>query len=126
MNIQEQEEQNFSPKPEYTMCLIEANELRNTIASQEAQKIQDALTKGLFVITCEVPHYCKATDAITGSVVHFHSSHKTREAANTAVSKIYAGDYGDYIDEDYSVLPILPTIPKPTCTTKENEEDIPF
>lgn len=126
MNTKEQEEQNFVHETETTMCFTEANKLRNTQTYQEAQKIKAAIKKGLFVVICEATHYCKATDAITGSVKYFYSSHETREAADTVVAKIYAGNYGDYIDENYSVLPVLPITPKPTCTTQENEEETHF
>jgi len=62
------------------------------LGQDEQERISKSLDEGLFVVVDEQPYYCKATDAVAGSVQYFRQAFTTREAADMEAYRLQEGD----------------------------------
>ena len=115
------EHEGFFPAPEVDNIHFEARLARfaHEATNDSSEKILAAVASGLFVVVCDSPWLCRATDAVVGSVTYFKSSHTTREEAEQAAEKA-----SDPIDDDrYYVLPRKPLSVRKAAPT---DDLIPF
>lgn len=69
---------------EFSNCLTEAEQACSRRNHEAADRISAAIAAGLFVLVEEGPMYCRATDALAGTVTALISEHVTREEAEAA------------------------------------------
>lgn len=105
---------------EFQNCFEEASIARVHTADREARDIAQALSNGLFVVVNEQLHYCRATDAVTGSVRYFDSSYLSIGDALQRQEELQNGDP----DARVSVEPHLPVFYSPAPV--DDGDDIPF
>lgn len=104
---------------EFQNCYAEAGMVRARLNADQSVAIKAALDEGKFVVVREVPHYCKATDACTGTVRYFEAAFDLRGGAEH-----YAYEHSGCQDD--STLYVLPRLPAPAPETINDHDDVPF
>jgi hypothetical protein len=124
MTMSEQEQEHWDhvagSASEFQNCYEEAGIRRVQIAAGEDEKIAAALAQGLFVVVNEQPHYCRVTDAVTGTVRYFDTAHLSIRRAIQRRDDLQAGDP----DARVSIEPHLPE--PPYVAPAGADDDVPF
>lgn len=115
----EHEEFEAGAASENANILTEATYAKIGVADVASTKINEAIHAGLFVVVSDSPFYCRATDAIVGSVTYFKSAHTTREEAELAASQCSDEDCEDRFY-------VLPRKPLPVRKAAPTDDLIPF
>jgi len=115
----EHEEFEAGAASENANCLFEATLAKAGSGGVASIKINEAIHAGLFVVVCDSPFHCRATDAIVGSVTYFKSAHATREEAELAASQCSDED----CEDRYYVLP---RVSLPVRKAAPTDDLIPF
>ena len=108
MNVNEQEQEHWDhvagSASEFQNCFSEAQSVASRLAAQYGKAINAVLAAGRFAVVLSAPYYCRATDAIAGSVEYLRGDFETREQAQDCANRIYASEGLDSC-EDLYVLP---------------------
>ena len=106
---------------ELNNCLTEARGDLGRRNANERAAIQHAIESGMFVVVCETPYHCRATDAVAGMAVSMVGAFATYDEACTRAQSEWKRTAG-FGDDNFSVLP-EPASPVAQLTA---EDEIPF
>lgn len=109
--VNEQEQEHWDhvagSASEFQNCFEEARIAASREANKHGAAIGDVLATGRFAVVLRCPYYCKATDAIAGSVEYLRGDYASRAEANAEALRIYSSEGLDSF-EDLYVLPRVP------------------
>lgn len=103
-------------------CFSEAQSAANHQAADYRKAIDEVLAAGRFAVVLRCPYYCKATDAVAGSVEYLRGSFATRDEAYVAANAIHAAEGLDSCEDLY----ILPAAELPVQSPAVADDGVPF
>lgn len=124
LSPQEQEEADFHPQSEFSMCLEEA-QIRVADLSTECPVVG----KGAYMLTVSGPYYCRATDAFAGWVPFHKERFGTLGEAEKVADGWYATLEAKYeelrIEVSHDGVPVSYPVP-PVPSAPVIPDDCPF